>query len=55
MTIDELLQQLMKIKEVYPDSGKFLVKTYNSNGELLPIERLMKLYNTDMIVSCKED
>lgn len=25
MTIDELLQQLMKIKECYPDSGSFVV------------------------------
>ena len=30
MTLDELLTQLMKIKETFPDSGKYKVMLYNT-------------------------
>ena len=38
MTLDELIKQLNKIKEIYPDSGKWIVFTHNEEFEGTTIE-----------------
>jgi hypothetical protein len=41
MTVDELLQQLMKIKEVYPDSGSWpLVADFNELDSDVDIRKI---------------
>ena len=43
MTLDELLQQLMKIKEVYSDSGKILMVINDADtGWNLKLSRVIK-------------
>jgi hypothetical protein len=51
MTVDELLRELMKIKEAYPDSGKFLVKfiDYEYN-DYLDIDKIRKLEAQEVVI-----
>lgn len=53
MTLDELLQQLTKIKECYPDSGKFLIyipDCENRPDYNIKAEKVTKLINGNSIV-----
>ena len=56
MTLDELLQQLMKIKEIYPDSGKFLVNRQadkspeNEYFEIVHIKKVMIESNNEVVI-----
>lgn len=53
MTLDELLTQLMKIKEVYPDSGSFVIYVPDCENGIdfnVKAEKVMKLTNGNSIV-----
>ena len=55
MTLDELLTQLMKIKETFPDSGKYKVMLYNEemsfeNHGRIESHTIKKVLNYDEVV-----
>ncbi len=53
MTLDELLQQLMKIKEVYPDGGKMpiIIDDADTNWYLQVYKEDVKVINNKLVFS----